>query len=217
MAAESAGPQITDLVVYLIDVGGYWGIALLMVIENVFPPIPSELIMGIGGIRVGQGRMEMVPLLIAGTLGTTIGNYFWYAVGRSLGFRRLRPAVDRLGRILTIEWRDVRRLNILFRRYGPGIVFFFRFMPAFRTMVSLPAGLFRMGRVRFLIWTAAGAFIWNVFLAGAGWFLGSRITEIDRYLGPVTTAAVVLMVIAYGWRVMTWRPSVAEEPAALKR
>jgi membrane protein DedA with SNARE-associated domain len=178
-----------------------------MVIENVFPPIPSELIMGIGGIRVGQGRMEMVPLVIAGTIGTTIGNYFWYSLGRRLGFKRLRPMVDHFGRVLTLEWRDVRRMNILFRRFGPGIVFVFRFMPAFRTMVSLPAGLFHMGRVRFVFWTAAGALIWNVLLAAGGWFLGSRITEIDRYLGPVSTAVVVLAILAYLWRFFTWRPN----------
>lgn len=200
---------MTDWVVHLIDAGGYWGIAFLMVLENVFPPIPSELIMGIGGIRVGQGRMEMLPLLLAGTVGTTIGNYFWYAVGRALGLERLRPLVERFGRVLTLEWRDVRRINLLFRKYGPVIVFVFRFMPAFRTMVSLPAGLFRMGHVRFLLWTAAGALIWNILLAGGGWWLGSRITKIDAWLGPITTGTVVVLVVAYLWRVATWTPKHA--------
>jgi membrane protein DedA with SNARE-associated domain len=197
---------MTDWVVHLIDAGGYWGIALLMVLENVFPPIPSELIMGIGGIRVGQGRMEFLPLLLAGTLGTTVGNYFWYMVGRMLGFQRLRPVVRRFGRVLTLEWRDVRRINLLFRKYGPGIVFVFRFMPAFRTMVSLPAGLFHMGQIRFLLWTAAGALIWNILLVGGGWWLGSRITRIDQYLGPITTATVALIVVVYLWRVVVWKP-----------
>lgn len=197
---------MTDWVVTLIDAGGYWGIAFLMVLENVFPPIPSELIMGIGGIRVGQGRMELMPLLVAGTLGTTVGNYFWYIVGRALGFARLRPLVRRFGRVLTLEWRDVRRINTLFRRYGPGIVFVFRFMPAFRTMVSLPAGLFRMGHIRFLVWTTAGAFIWNLMLVGGGWWLGRQVTQIDRYLGPVTWAVVGLCVVGYLWRLRTWRP-----------
>ncbi|MFT3966688.1 MAG: DedA family protein [Sphingobium sp.] len=197
---------MTDWVVNLIDAGGYWGIAFLMVLENVFPPIPSELIMGIGGIRVGQGRMDMVPLLIAGTVGTTIGNYFWYMIGRALGFHRLRPVVKRFGRVLTLEWRDIRRINCLFRRYGPGIVFVFRFMPAFRTMVSLPAGLFRMGHVRFTLWTAAGALIWNIFLVGGGWWLGNRFTEIDKYLGPASWAVILLAAVGYAWRFMTWKP-----------
>jgi membrane protein DedA with SNARE-associated domain len=200
---------MTDWVVDLIDAGGYWGIFFLMALENIFPPIPSELIMGVGGIRVGQERMEMIPLLIAGTAGSTVGNYFWYAFGRYLGFRRLRPMVEHLGRILTIEWHHVRLLNLMFRRYGPMIVFIFRFMPTFRTMVSLPAGLFRMGRIRFLFWTAAGALIWNVILGAAGWFLGARVAQIDSYLGPVTTAVVALCVAGYVWRLLTWKPGGA--------
>lgn len=203
---------MSDLVVRLIDGGGYWGIGFLMVLENVFPPIPSELIMGIGGIRVAQGRMDIIPLLLSGTIGTTLGNYVWYAIGRWLGFEKLRPLVRRFGRILTVEWRDVQRLNRLFSRYGSGIVFVFRFMPAFRTMVSLPAGLFRMGTFSFLGWTAAGALIWNAILVAGGWFLGARIGQIDRYLGPVTWAVVVIAIIAYVWRVMTWRPTKGAEP-----
>ena len=105
---------MTDWVLRLIDAGGYWGIFLLMILENVFPPIPSELIMGIGGIRVGQGRMAMEWLLLAGTLGTTIGNYFWYLVGHILGFGRLKPLVDRFGRWATLEWRDVEALDRAF-------------------------------------------------------------------------------------------------------
>jgi membrane protein DedA with SNARE-associated domain len=197
---------MTEWVIRLIDGGGYWGIALLMVLENVFPPIPSELIMGIGGIRVAQGRMDWVPLLLAGTVGTTIGNLFWYLVGRMLGYERLRPLVDRFGRWLTMEWRDVLHLDRLFERYGQYAVFIFRFMPVFRTMISLPAGLFRMGTPAFIGWTFAGAFIWNVLLVGGGWLLGSAVTEIDRYLGPVTTACVIIAIVAYVWRLIVWKP-----------
>ncbi|MGE4432086.1 MAG: DedA family protein [Sphingobium sp.] len=198
---------MTDWVVNLIDAGGYWGIALLMALENIFPPIPSELIMGIGGIRVGQGRMEMLPLLFAGTVGTVVGNYFWYWLGWKLGVERLRPLVRRFGRIMTIEWKEIEALNRLFNRHGEKIVFFFRFMPAFRTIVSLPAGLFRMGHVRFLVWTAAGALIWNIILAGGGVVLGTHFRQIDDYLGPMTTGAVVLMILFYIWRLISWRPS----------
>jgi len=197
---------MSDWVVRLIDGGGYWGIFVLMVLENVFPPIPSELIMGIGGIRAGQGRMEILPLLLAGTAGTTIGNCFWYGLGRALGFRKLKPLVDMFGRLLTLEWRHVRLLNVLFRKYGQSIVFVFRFMPVFRTMVSLPAGLFRMGAVRFLLWTAAGALIWNVLLVAGGWYLGNRIARIVEWLGPVSSAVFFLAFVGYVWRLATWRP-----------
>lgn len=197
---------MTEWVLHLIDGGGYWGVAFLMFLENVFPPIPSELIMGIGGIRVGQGRMDMLPLMIAGTLGTTAGNYIWYMVGWALGVDRLKPLVDRFGRWATLEWRDVEWLNRMFLKYGQMIVFTFRFMPTFRTMVSLPAGLFRMGHIRFLLWTAAGATIWNLILAWAGYFLGKRITEIDTYLGPITTICVILIMLFYIYRLTTWKP-----------
>ncbi|MBN8831431.1 MAG: DedA family protein [Sphingomonadales bacterium] len=201
---------MTDWVVHLIDYGGYWGIALLMVLENVFPPIPSELIMGIGGIRVGQGRMEMVPLLLAGTIGTTIGNFSWYWLGYKLGFERLRPLVHRYGRWMTLRWRDVEWLRRCFERHGEKIVFIFRFMPAFRTIVSLPAGLFRMSALRFAIWTTGGALIWNIILAGAGYFLGTRFDEIDVWLGPITNVCVGLIAVAYVWRLVTWK----DEPDA---
>lgn len=198
---------MTDWVLHLIDSSGYWGIGLLMVLENVFPPIPSELIMGVGGIRVGQGRMEMLPLMIAGTVGTTIGNYFWYLVGLQLGMRRIKALVDRFGRWATLDWGHVEALNRLFERYGQVIVFGFRFMPTFRTMVSLPAGLFRMGHIRFLLWTAAGATIWNLILAYAGYVLGYNFREIDKYIGPISTAVVVVIAIVYVWRLLTWSPS----------
>ena len=201
---------MTNWVLHLIDAGGYWGIFLLMVLENVFPPIPSELIMGIGGIRVGQGRMDMAPLLLVGTCGTTIGNYVWYLIGWKLGFTRLKPLIDRFGRWATLEWRDVEALNRLFARRGDAIVFIFRFMPALRTMVSLPAGLFRMGHIRFLLWTAAGALIWNVILAYAGYVLGANFKEIDKYIGPAATMTVALAVIFYLYRLITWRPSTQE-------
>lgn len=196
---------MSDWVVQLIDVGGYWGIFALMVLENVFPPIPSELIMGIGGIRVGQGRMEMVPLLLAGTLGTTLGNAFWYWLGHTLGFQRLRPLVERHGRWLTLHWRNVEWLDRCFERHGEKIVFIFRFMPAFRTIVSLPAGLFRMPAWRFALWTTGGALIWNLLLAGAGYYLGVHFERIDDWLGPLTNVAVGFIVVAYLWRLFTWR------------
>jgi membrane protein DedA with SNARE-associated domain len=197
---------MTNWVLNLIDAGGYWGIFALMVLENVFPPVPSELIMGIGGIRVGQGKMEMLPLIVAGTLGTTLGNYFWYLVGWSLGFERLKPLVDRHGRWATIDWRTVEALDRLFLKHGQKIVFIFRFMPAFRTMISLPAGLFRMGHVRFLLWTAAGATIWNLILSYAGFVLGYSFRDIDHYVGPAATACVVLGVGFYLYRLATWKP-----------
>ncbi|MEG3182327.1 DedA family protein [Sphingomonas sp. LT1P40] len=196
---------MTEFILNLIAWGGYIGIFLLMVIENVFPPIPSEVIMGFGGMAVARGDMAMVPLLIVGTAGTTVGNLFWYGVGRWIGTERLKPFVDRHGRWLTLCWEDVEKLQRFFNRHGGWVVFVFRFLPTFRTMISLPAGMAKMGLPRFLLATFAGSAIWNAVLAYAGLLLGSRFEQLQDYVGPVAIAGTVVIVVAYLWRVVTWK------------
>lgn len=202
---------MSEFVLNIVARGGYIGIAFLMALENVIPPIPSELIMGLGGIAVARGTMAFVPLVIVGTLGTTIGNLFWYWVGRRFGYQRLRPFIDRWGRWLTLEWRDVEWLHDFFLRHGGGLVFVFRFLPTFRTLISLPAGAVGMPFWRFVLWTFAGSAIWNAMLAAAGLYLGSRFGELDRFIGPVAIGVVLLMVAGYVWRVVTWRPRAADD------
>jgi membrane protein DedA with SNARE-associated domain len=197
---------MTALIIDWIARGGYWGIAALMVIENVFPPIPSEVIMGIGGIAVARGQMRLGWLLVAGTAGTVVGNYFWYWLGRRFGYHGLKPFVDRWGRWLTVDWEDVEAITRFFRTRGFWTVFVFRFMPTFRTMISLPAGMAHMPRWRFILATAAGAGVWNAVLAGAGILLGTRFDQLDRYIGPVAVAIMAAIAILYVWRVVTWRP-----------
>jgi membrane protein DedA with SNARE-associated domain len=196
---------MTEFILNLIAWGGYLGIFILMTIENVFPPIPSEVIMGLGGMAVARGDMNMTPLLIWGTLGTTFGNMFWYGVGRWIGYARLKPFVDRHGRWLTLRWEDVEGLNRFFRKHGGWVVFVFRFLPTFRTMISLPAGMAKMGLPRFLLATFAGSAIWNAVLAYAGLLLGSQFEQLQAYVGPVAIAFTVAIVVAYLWRVITWK------------
>ena len=197
---------MTDLIIRAIAWGGYFGIFLLMAAENVVPPIPSEVIMGLGGMAVARGHMELWPLVLIGTAGTTLGNYFWYWIGRKFGYRGLRPFIDRHGRWLTLDWEDVERITRFFRRRGHWVVFVFRFLPAFRTMVSLPAGMAAMPRWKFFSWTFAGAAIWNLILAQAGIILGSQFEELDRYVGPVAVGTTALIVAVYLYRVLTWKP-----------
>ena len=197
---------MTGFILEWIAWGGYLGIVLLMTLENVFPPIPSEVIMGLGGMAVARGDMALVPLVAIGTAGTTAGNLFWYEIGRRIGYERLRPLVDRHGRWLTLDWRDVERLHAFFVRHGGWVIFVFRFMPAFRTMISLPAGMTRMPLGRFVIWTFLGSLIWNGVLAEAGVVLGSRFRELDHYVGPAAVALTVVVLGGYLWRVATWTP-----------
>lgn len=199
---------MTDFILDIIQAWGYLGIAILMFLENVFPPIPSEVIMSLGGLAVSQGRFDFWTLVIAAVIGTTLGNWVWYWIGRGVGYERLKPLVDRHGRWLTMDWDEVEKLHHFFIRYGSGIVFFCRFMPIARTMVSLPAGMVRMSQLKFLIWTAAGSTIWITALAGAGNWFGKQFSDAERFIGPVAIFAIGAIVALYVYRVITWKPKV---------
>jgi len=195
-----------SFIVDLITRGGYWGIGLLMALENVFPPIPSELIMGVGGIAVARGTMAFWPLLLAGTIGSTLGNYVWFLLGDRLGYRRLAPFVTRWGRWLTLEWEDVERATAFFRSHGQWIVFALRFSPFLRTMISLPAGLAHMRHWKFLLFTFVGAGVWNALLILGGQWLANYLEESKALVGWIIGVLLVVALAAYAWRVATWKP-----------
>lgn len=195
-----------ELIIRAIEQGGLVGIFLLMALENIFPPIPSEVIMGLGGVAVSRGTMDFWPLMISGTVGSTLGNYAWYWLGDHWGRTRLEPFVERWGRWLTMEWEDVEKARGFFRRHGPWVVFVFRFTPIFRTMISLPAGLAHMGVWRFLAFTFAGAFIWNLLLVEGGRRLADWLEESQQILGWLILGFIGLALIGYLWRVVTWKP-----------
>jgi membrane protein DedA with SNARE-associated domain len=197
---------VTQFILEWIAWGGYLGIFLLMALENIIPPIPSEVIMGLGGMAVARGHMALWSLVAVGTAGSVAGNWFWYWIGDSIGYRRLRPFVERHGRWLTLTWSDVERVDRFFTSHGQWVIFVFRFLPVGRTIISLPAGMTHMPAWRFLLWTAAGAAIWNTVLASAGLYLGSNFRELDRFVGPVAVAIGVVMAVWYLWRVATWKP-----------
>lgn len=200
---------MTQFILDAIAWGGYVGIFLLMALENIVPPVPSEVIMGFGGIAVARGQMSFLPLLLWGTAGTTAGNYFWYWLGRRFGYHGLKPFVDRWGRWMTLEWEDVERLQRFFHKHGGKTVFVFRFLPTFRTLISLPAGMACMPHWRFMLATFTGSIIWNAVLAGAGYYLGTNFEQLDHYIGPVAIAMSVAIVIGYLYRVITWKPRAA--------
>ncbi|MCW1428428.1 DedA family protein [Novosphingobium sp. JCM 18896] len=197
---------MTEWILRLIEQGGYWGIAFLMFIENVFPPIPSEVIMGLGGIAVARGSMEFWPLLFIGTVGSTLGNYVWFLVGDRFGYRRLQPLVDRWGRWLTLEWEDIERASRFFRSHGQWVVFAMRFSPFLRTMISLPAGLAHMKHGKFLAFTFVGAAVWNAGLIQGGRWLSRYLAEAEVWLNALIIGSVIVALVAYAWRVVTWKP-----------
>lgn len=195
-----------EFIIDAIARGGYLGILFLMAIENVFPPIPSEVIMGIGGVLVARGQMEFWPLLAVGTIGSTAGNYAWFWIGDKWGYRRLAPLVDRHGRWLTLEWEDIEAAQRFFQRHGQWVVLFLRFSPFLRTMISLPAGLSHMKAWKFLLFTFVGAGIWNVLLIMGGQWLGRYFEQSQDVMAWIVLGALGLAIAAYLWRVLTWKP-----------
>jgi len=197
---------MNDWIISLIEQGGYWGIFALMVLENIFPPIPSELIMGVGGIAVARGSMTFWPLLLAGTVGSTLGNYAWFLVGDRFGYARLRPFVARWGRWLTMDWEDVEKATAFFRRHGQWVVFAMRFSPFLRTMISLPAGLSHMKAWRFLLFTTAGAAVWNALLIEGGRRLAPYLKQYEHIASWAMGGLLALILAVYLYRVATWKP-----------
>ncbi|MFZ1744051.1 MAG: DedA family protein [Pontixanthobacter sp.] len=194
------------LIIEWVAQGGYLAIWLLMVIENVFPPIPSEVILGLGGVLVAQGKMQFWPLLLVATLGSTTGNYVWYWMGDRWGYERMRPLVDRHGRWLTMDWQDVEETTAFFRRHGHWAVLLARCLPLFRTMISLPAGLAHMGKIRFLAFTFVGAALWNAVLIFGGTLLQTLLGPTEHVLSLIVLGVIVLGVAGYLWRFVRWKP-----------
>ena len=195
-----------EMIVSIIERLGYLGIAVLMALENIFPPLPSEAIMGAGALAVANDRMAFWPLMIAGTIGTVAGNYAWFWFGDRVGYEKLGPFVDRWGKWLTLEWEDVERASRFFRKHGQWAVFFFRFFPIMRTMISLPAGLAHMNTWQFLAYTAAGAAIWNaILIIGTQWLVGT-FSDVRDLVGWIVVGSLVLALGSYFWRLVTWKP-----------
>jgi membrane protein DedA with SNARE-associated domain len=202
---------MTDFLLELLDQGGYLGIFILMMLENVFPPIPSEVIMGAAGVLVAKGEMSFGPLWIIATAGTVVGNLFWYWVGVRWSEEQLKRVIDRWGRWLTFEWDEFTRARNIFRKYGDWIVFLLRFSPILRTIVSLPAGLAQMKLWRFVLFTFLGSAIWNGMLIFGGSALAGLIDRYENIAGYAVIATVVAGVVFYIYRVVTWKPVAAHE------
>lgn len=200
-----------DLIFDAIARGGYWGIALLMAIENVFPPIPSEVIMGIGGVLVARGTMDFWPLILVGTIGSTLGNYVWYWIGDRWGYRRLAAFTEKHGRWLTLTFDDVEKAARFFQSHGQWVVFVLRFSPFLRTMVSLPAGLAHMKLWRFLLFTFMGAALWNMLLVEGGRRLAPLIERYENVAGWTIAGLFALILAYYLYRVITWTPREERE------
>lgn len=196
---------MADWIIELIEEHGYLAIAALMVLENLFPPVPSELIMPFAGYVAGQGTLHPAGVVAAGVSGSLLGMLPWYLLGRHIGMARLERWTGRHGRWLALSPGELRRAQRWFDRHGAKAVFGGRLVPALRTVVSLPAGIAPMPVARFVAWSAAGIVLWVSALTAVGHTLGERYAEALHVLDPVATAVLLFAVAAYLWRLLRWR------------
>ena len=174
---------------------GYAAILLAMFLENLIPPIPSELIMPLGGFYVYQGQLDFLPVVLAGLLGTVIGALPWYGIGRIVNEERLEKWLEKNGRWIGIKPQELARSRRWFNKYGISLVFWGRLVPGIRTLISVPAGIELMPFTPFLIWTAAGSLIWTLFLTIAGFYLGDGYQNIEVWLSPFSSILKTIILI----------------------
>lgn len=185
-----------------IAAGNGWALAAAMLAENLFPPIPSEVVLPLAGFMVGQGELSLWAALLLSTIGSTVGAVLLYALGRWGG----RPVLLRWHSVLRLTEQDLDRADEWFDTYGAKLVFWFRMVPLARSVVSVPAGASEMPFVRFCALTAAGSGLWNTVLVGAGLLLGRNWSTVTHIAKRYTTAVLVVVTVAAvagGW--LWWR------------
>jgi membrane protein DedA with SNARE-associated domain len=186
---------MTEWITQTIEQLGYVGIALLMFLENLFPPIPSELIMPLAGFTVAKGEMNFLVAVIAGVVGTILGAFPWYYAGRILDEPRLERLANRYGKWITVSSTDIRKANKWFDRYGAKAVFLCRLVPGVRTLISLPAGINNMPLLPFALYSTLGTTLWILLLTTAGYKLGENYDLVDEYIGPVSKIVLLSLAI----------------------
>jgi membrane protein DedA with SNARE-associated domain len=197
---------MADWVIRFIEEYGYLGVALLMVAENIFPPLPSELIMPFAAFEAARGELHWALVIATGAAGSLVGTLPWYYAGRRLGLERVLRFSERHGRWLTLKREDIERAEAWFVSKGSAALVFGRLVPALRTVISLPAGISRLSFWRFCLWTAVGSLLWCSALTAAGFLLESQYERIGEVMGPVSTGILVVLVAWYAWRVIRFRP-----------
>lgn len=195
----------SDWILDLIDRGGAAAVAFLMFAENVFPPIPSEVVMPVAGISASTGVLSLSLVILLGTAGSVAGQSLWFWIGTRVTAPRLKRWAARHGRWLTLTPRDIDRVTRWFDEHGTKAVLFGRLIPGLRTFISLPAGIAGMSWRRFLLYTSAGSLVWTALLAVAGYALHDQHARVTGYIGPVSTVVLIALLGVYIYRVVTFK------------
>ncbi|TCH98945.1 DedA family protein [Roseococcus sp. SYP-B2431] len=192
-----------DLVTSWVAAAGYVGVFGLMFLENLFPPIPSELIMPFAGFAAARGQLSVTLVILAGIAGTIVGNMFWYEFARAFGVTRTRGLCEKYGRWIGVNAADLDKAEETLRRWGPLAVFLGRIMPGIRTVISIPAGLIEMPRRTFYAWTTAGTAIWVGALTMVGYILEEGYNQLEPWIDPIGKGLILLVGVLFLWQL--WR------------
>lgn len=174
------------------EILGAPGVGIAILLENLFPPIPSEVVLPLAGFTISQGTLTFWPTFIWSVAGSLIGAWLLYGIGAWLGADRLRRIADWMW---LVEPEDVDKALNWFDKYGPASVFFGRFIPGVRSLISIPAGIDRMNPVKFTLWTTVGSAGWNALLILLGIWLGDRYYLVEKYVGEYSNVVYVLLIL----------------------
>lgn len=194
--AIDALPSLISQAVETNPLLGYLVIGVVMLLENVIPPIPSEVVMPLAGFLVHQGKLDLIPAVIAGLVGTVLGAWFWYGVGRLINEEQLERWLQRHGRWLGISADDLARSRRWFNHHGAALVFWGRVVPGVRTLISVPAGIELMPQRSFLAWTTAGSLLWVLILTVTGSALGEGYKRVAGWIEPFADLIKVVLALA---------------------
>ena len=183
------------LIIDIMEQYGYVGIFLLIMIENLFPPIPSEVILTFGGFMTTTTKLTVVGVILVSTIGSVLGAIILYYLGKIIGVERTEKFIDKWGRTLRLTRKDVDRANDWFSKYGVWTVFFCRFIPLIRSLISIPAGMSHMNFGLFILFTTLGTLIWNSALVYVGLVVGESWEIILDYMSYYSTGIFVVIVI----------------------
>lgn len=187
-----------DLIIQIMNNYGYLGIGLLILIENVFPPIPSELILTFGGFMTLSTNMTVIGVILVSTLGSLLGAIVLYLIGKILNKDRLIKIVEsKYGRLLRVKRKDIEMADKWFLEKGTGTVFFCRFIPIVRSLISIPAGMSEMSMIKFIIYTVFGSAIWNTVLVCVGAFAADKMDYILNILDNVSHIILILLIVIF--------------------
>ncbi len=203
---------VTGWVFSIVDRLGEVGIGLLIFLENIVPPIPSEVILPLAGFRARTGALNVWLAWPAATLGSVLGAVALYGLGAWLGYDRLHALAGKRWFFLTSQ-KDLDRGERIFHEHGGKMVLLGRCVPVVRSLVSIPAGIARMPLPRFLTLTTIGSGVWNALFIGLGWVLGENWEQVQGWLGPVTYVVLGLAVVGLVWLAVRKARTHSSDPA----